>query len=176
MECCIYRSRLTPFSLGELVVVAKWLQFSLHPPVLGLPTSDYMLDKMPMSYKYTISRALVASCLIWWGAMLMFPSSKLHKLCFCFQLAKCDVYHVSSFALISGFSSWHTHLCADCTVSIIYSRLQRDPGSCILLIGSITNWSFNLENTERKMSSSFPYFQRNKIEAAALLIQVKAIA
>ena len=41
-----------------------------------------------MSYKYTISRALVASCLIWWGAMLMVPSSKLHKLCFCFQLAK----------------------------------------------------------------------------------------
>ncbi|XP_066356026.1 uncharacterized protein [Miscanthus floridulus] len=59
-----------------------------------------------------------------------------------------------------------------CTLSSSSSsRLQRDPGRCILLIGSITNWSFNLENTERKMSSSFPYFQRNKIEAAALLIQ-----
>ena len=76
MECCRYRSRLTPFSLGELVVVAKWLQFGLHPPVLGLPTSDYMLDKMPMSYKYTISRAPIASCLISWAAMLMVPSRK----------------------------------------------------------------------------------------------------
>jgi hypothetical protein len=111
-----------------------------------------------MSYKYTISWALIASCLIWWAAMWMVPSSKLHKLCFCFQLAKmwclsCKFIRPHFWVFFLAYTS----VCWLYSVDNLFQAPERP--RCSSFMRSITNWCFNLQNTEWKMSSSFPYFQ-----------------